>query len=285
MDTVAIIGMGLIGGSLGMAIKNKGISKKVIGVSRNTEHLKEALKKEALDEYSIDPIEATKDADLVFICTPISMIVPMIKTISTTAKKGCIITDVGSSKVDIVSEAEASVPQEIFFVGGHPMAGSERSGIKAATKYLLDGANYVLTRTDRTPGEAFGKLKDFIEKLDVDVSVMSPEQHDFCVAAVSHMPLAVAVSLVNAVCGLGKNRENCLKLASSGFRDTTRVASGNVEMGKDMFLSNGKAVLEMLSAFKSSLEDLEKMIQKKDIPGISAALEKAKNMRDGIYGS
>lgn len=285
MDTVAIIGMGLIGGSLGMAIKNKGIAKKVIGVSRNAEHLKEALAKEALDEYSQDPIEASKDADLIFICTPISTIVPMIKTISTTVKKGSIITDVGSSKANIVSEAENSVPPEIFFVGGHPMAGSERSGIKAATKYLLESTNYILTKTERTSETALKKLGDFIEKLDVELSIMSPEKHDSAVAAISHMPLAVAVSLVNSIDSLGKDKAACLKLASSGFRDTTRIASGNVEMGKDMFSTNGKAVLEMIGIFKKSLEQLEELIKKSDTAGISAELERAKDLRDGIYGS
>ena len=285
MDTVAIIGMGLIGGSLGMAIKNKGIAKKVIGVSRNADHLKEALAKEALDEFTLDPIEASRDADLVFICTPISMIVPMIKTISTTVKKGCIITDVGSSKVNIVSEAENTIPQEVFFVGGHPMAGSERSGIKAATKYLLEGTNYILTKTEKTSETALKKLGAFIEKLDVELSVMPPDKHDLAVAAISHMPLAVAVSLVNAINGLGKDKEASLKLASSGFRDTTRIASGNVEMGKDMFSTNGKAVLEMIGIFKKSLEHLEGLIKKGDIAAISAELEKAKDLRDGIYGS
>ncbi|MFA5105056.1 MAG: prephenate dehydrogenase [Candidatus Margulisiibacteriota bacterium] len=285
MDTVAIIGMGLIGGSLGMAIKNKGIAKKVIGVSRNAEHLKEALSKEALDEFTLDPIEASRDADLVFICTPISTIVPMIKTIFSTVKKGCIITDVASSKADIVLEAEKTVSPEVFFVGGHPMAGSERSGIKAATKYLLEGTNYILAKTEKTSEAALKKLGDFLEKLDVELSIMSPEKHDLAVAAISHMPLAVAVSLVNAIDSLDKEKNACLKLASSGFRDTTRIASGNVEMGKDMFTTNGKAVLEMIGVFKRSLEHLEELIKKGDAAAISSELERAKDLRDGIYGS
>ncbi len=285
MDKVTIIGMGLIGGSLGMAIKNKGLAGKVVGVSRNTEHLKEALAKEALDEYSIDPVEASKDADLIFICTPISMIVPMIKTVYAVAKKGCIVTDVGSSKAGIVSEAESSVPEGVSFVGGHPMAGSERSGIKAATKYLLEGSNYILTKTDKTPAQALEKLGGFIQKLDAELTVISPAMHDLAVAAISHMPLAISASLVNAVGGLGKEKELCLKLASSGFRDSTRIASGSVDMGKDMFVTNSGAVLEMIAAFKAALEKLEGLIKKGDAPGIAQELEKAKKLRDGVYGS
>jgi prephenate dehydrogenase len=285
MDKVTIIGMGLIGGSLGMAIKNKGLAGKVVGVSRNTEHLKEALAKEALDEYSIDPVEASKDSDLIFICTPISMIVPMIKTVSSVAKKGCIVTDVGSSKAAIVSEAESSVPEGVSFVGGHPMAGSERSGIKAATKYLLEGSNYILTKTDKTPAQALEKLGGFIQKLDAELTVISPAMHDLAVAAISHMPLAIAASLVNAVGGLGKEKELCLKLASSGFRDSTRIASGSVDMGKDMFVTNSGAVLGMIAAFKAALEKLEGFIKKGDASGIAQELEKAKKLRDGVYGS
>ncbi len=285
METIAIIGMGLIGGSLGMAVKNKGLAKKVIGVSRNSDHLKEALAKEALDEYTIDPLEASKNADLIFVCTPISMIVPMIKTVSAVAKKGCIITDVGSSKSGIVKEAESSVPEGIFFVGGHPMAGSEESGIKAATKYLLEGSNYILTKTPNTPAAALKELSSFIEKLDVEISVLSPESHDLAVAAISHMPLAVAVSLVNAVGSMGRDRELSLRLASSGFRDTTRIASGNVEMGRDMFLTNPGPVLEMISSFKASLDKLEELIRKGDVPGIAEELKRAKDLRDGVYGS
>jgi len=285
MNKIVVIGMGLIGGSLGMTIKNKDLAKKVVGVSRNIDHLKEAKTKEALDDLSVDPMEVCKDADLVFVCTPIASIVPMIKTISSVLKPGCIVTDVGSSKSQIVSEAEDAMPEGVFFVGGHPMAGSERSGIKAATKYLFEGTNYILTQTAKTSDEALKKLADFIEKLDVKLSIMSPEKHDLAVAAISHMPLAVAVSLVNAIGGLGQEKESCLRLASSGFRDTTRVASGNVEMGRDMFITNKKAVLEMIGNFKRSIEDLEFSIKEGDVSKITDRLERAKKLRDDIYGS
>lgn len=285
MNKIVVIGMGLIGGSLGMTIKNKDLAKTVVGVSRSIDHLKEAKAKEALDDFSVDPIEVCKDADLVFVCTPIASIVPMIKTISSVLKKGCIVTDVGSSKSQIVSEAEDAMPDGVFFVGGHPMAGSERSGIKAATKYLFEGTNYILTKTPKTSDEVLKKLADFIEKLDVKLSIMSPEKHDMAVAAISHMPLAVAVSLVNAIGGLGQEKDNSLRLASSGFRDTTRIASGNVEMGRDMFVTNKKAVLEMIGNFKAAVEELESSIKDGDISKINDHLERAKKLRDDIYGS
>lgn len=268
-----------------MAIKNKDLAEKVIGVSRNIEHLKEAKKKQALDEYTIDAIEASKDADIVFVSTPIAMIVPTVKTISSTVKKGCIITDVGSSKLSIVNELENSLREDVVFIGGHPMAGSERSGITAATKFLLEGTNYILTPTDKTDKQALETLKSFIEKLDVRLTMLSPEKHDMVVAGISHMPLAVAVSLVNTLSDMRDFKEEMVDLASSGFRDTTRIASGNVQMGQDMFLTNKTAVLEMLDRFKASLARLEDIIKEGNADKITAELEKAKKLRDSMYAA
>jgi len=285
IKTVAIIGMGLIGGSLGMAIKNKDLAEKVVGVSRNIDHLKEAKEKEALDEYSIDPIEATKDADIVFVSTPIAAIAPTIKTVCPTVKKGCIITDVGSSKAEIVSQIEGLVPDGVVFIGGHPMAGSERSGITAATKFLFEGTNYILTPTSKTDKEALKRLSGLIGQLDVKLSVIPAAVHDLAVAGISHMPLAVAVALVNTVCDTKEAKDVMLELASSGFRDTTRIAAGNVEMGRDMFSTNKKAVLRMLREFKASLEKLERLIEEGDPAKISAELEKAKKLRTDMYAA
>lgn len=285
INTIAIIGMGLIGGSLGMAIKNKDLAKKVIGVSRNIDHLKQAKGKEALDEYTIDAIEASKNADIVFICTPIGKIVPMVKTISSTVKEGCIITDVGSSKLQIVTDIENSIPDNIYFIGGHPMAGSERSGITAATKFLFEGTNYILTPTERTNKEALKILGDFIEKLDAKLSVLSPDKHDLVVAAISHMPLAVSVALVNTICDLQDQKEEMLKLAASGFRDTTRIAAGNIEMGKDMFISNKTAVLKMIEKYKEALIHLEGLIKEGDETKITSELEKARKLRTDMYAA
>lgn len=285
MKTITIIGMGLIGGSLGMAIKNRDLADKIIGVSRNIDHLKEAKSKEALDEYTIDMIEASRDADLVFICSPISSIIPIAKTIAGVVKEGCIITDVGSSKTKIVYEIENSIKKGVNFIGGHPMAGSEYSGIGAATKFLFDGANYILTQTANTDKEALLKLKTFLQKLDVNLVIMPPEKHDLVVAAISHMPLALAVSLVNTICDEDKDRDAMIELASSGFRDTSRIAAGSTEMGKDMFTTNKEAVLIMIDKFKKSLNILEEAIKQGDDNKILEELEKAKNLRVDMYAS
>lgn len=285
MDTVTIIGMGLIGGSLGMAIKNRNLAKMVIGVGRNIENLKEAQAREALDYYTTDIREGVREADLVFVCTPILTVVPIAQQAAMNVKKGCIITDVASSKREIVEEMDDCLTKDIFFVGGHPMAGSERSGIKAATKYLLEGTNYVLTKTEKTNEEALQKLKEFLEKLDINVLVMSPKEHDYAVAAISHMPLVIAISLTNTIAELKEHKENAIKLASSGFRDTTRIASGNIEMARDMFLTNERPILWMLEWYKIKLVELETAIKNGDIERMERLLNQAKNFRDSLYGS
>mgnify|MGYP001599935677 CR=1 FL=1 len=283
MKKVVIIGMGLIGGSLGMAIKNKDLAEQVVGVSRNIDHLKEAKKKCAREEYTIDPIEAVKDADLVFITTPINIIAATVKTIVSSLKEGAIVTDVGSSKLKIVEEVGSAVSGNIHFIGGHPMAGTEHSGIIAATKFLFEGANYILTPTEKTNKKALEKLKDFLSKLDVNIMVMPAAKHDLVVAGISHMPIAVSAALVNAIADMEGDRDAMLAAASGGFRDTTRIAAGNVEMALDMFTTNKTAVLTMIEKFKDSLEKLENMIRDGKVKEITAELEKAKELRAGMY--
>ena len=277
--------MGLIGGSLGMAIKNKDLAKKVVGVSRNTDNLKQAKDKKALDDFSIDPIEASREADIIFICTPIASIVPMVKTIAPFTKKGCIITDVGSSKACIVEELERSLSPNVTFIGGHPMAGSERAGISAATTFLFEGTNYIFTPTQNTDKNALETIKDFVLGLDVFVHVVEPQIHDKVVAGISHMPLAIAIALVNSINDIKSGKPEMLALAASGFRDTTRIAAGNVGMAKDMFTTNKTAVIEMLKEFRISLDKLESLIKDGDIKNLEAEIERAQKLRTEMYAA
>jgi prephenate dehydrogenase len=184
-----------------------------------------------------------------------------------------------------VEEVENSIPSDVHFIGGHPMAGTEHQGIRAANQFLFEGANYILTPTSKTDAQALIELKSFIEKLDVNLFLIPPDKHDLVVAGISHMPLAIAVSLVNTIADMGEERENMLKVTASGFRDTTRIAAGNVEMGKDMFISNRTAVLAMIRHFKKSLDKMETLIKEGDIEKITAELERAKKLRTEMYAA
>jgi len=281
IEKVTIIGLGLMGGSLAMAIKRKKLTKKIIGVGHRQVTVKKALKTRVINEGTINPQKGVSSADLIFICTPIRVIIPMLKKIARYIKPGCIVTDVGSTKGEIVKAAEKILPKRVHFVGGHPMAGSEKTGFDAATPDLYKGTTYILTPTPKTNKVALRTLERFLRKLNVNIVKLSPEKQDKLVAGISHLPLAVAASLVNTI-GSSKLKNEYMKLASSGFRDTTRVTSGSVRLSEDLLLTNKKALLPALKAFKQTLSKLEKAIKKGKV---KKELVKAKRLRDSRFST
>ena len=281
---VAAIGLGLIGGSIGLGLKRASKDLKIIGIPRREETIQEAINRGAIDEGTTDPKKGIAEADLIFICTPINLILPILKEISSSLKKGAIVTDVGSSKGEIVSQAEKVVPKGTYFVGGHPMAGKETVKLEAAEANLFEGKIWVLAPTSKTSPKALGEVGKSISLLGANLFEMDPKLHDLVVAGISHMPLVVAVALVNTVEYAEKGKDEMAHCASSGFRDTTRIASGDPVLGADMFTTNKKAVLKMLSAFKKSLSKIEKIIKEGDPNKIQKELEIIKTFRDSIYG-
>ncbi|MBN3033046.1 MAG: prephenate dehydrogenase/arogenate dehydrogenase family protein [Candidatus Saganbacteria bacterium] len=282
---IAIIGLGLIGGSLGLGLKKANLPDlKIVGIPRREETIGQAVALGAIDEGTTDHVKGVADADLIFICTPINLILPVIGEIAPGLRRGAIVTDVGSSKYEIVAAAEKALPKGSYFVGGHPMAGKETTKLEAAEADLFRGKTWILTRTSRTSQRAADKIKEVIGGLGCSIMESDPKTHDLAVAAVSHMPLAVAAALVNAVAGEAEN-ELMAKTAASGFRDATRIASGDPVLGVDMFLTNKKAVLKMIGAFKRSLAGLEKLIKESSGEKLREELAKAKSFRDSIFGS
>jgi len=281
LNNVCIIGLGLMGGSLALAIKRKKLAKKVIGVGHRKITVRKALKKRAINEGFVDAKKGVKTADLVFICTPIRSIIPMLKRIAKHLKPGCIVTDVGSVKGEIVRSAVQILPRRVHFIGGHPMVGSEQAGFDAAFPTLYEKGTYILTPTKKTSRRALKTLESFLKRLKGKIIKIAPEKQDKLVAGISHLPLAIAVSLVNTIAGSGLKNEY-LKLASSGFRDTTRVASGSVRLSEDLLLSNKKALLPAIAAFKNRLSILERSIKKRTIKG---KLVQAKRFRDKKFSS
>lgn len=279
---IAIIGLGLIGGSLGMAFKKK-TSARVLGLTRDKEKATLAVKLKVADYASTNFRGIVEGSNVIFICSPMNLIIPQLKKILQFVTPGTIITDVGSSKTKIVKEAEMLVKKGVFFIGGHPMAGKETTGMEAAESGLMAGKKYILTRTKKTDLMALNTLKALITSMGAKVQIMSPEEHDLAVAGISHMPLAVATALVESVAGAGQLEDEMKGLASSGFKDTTRIASGDPELGKDMFITNKKAILESLVRFKKALSMIEKLIENGDENKIMAKLDEIKNYRDSIY--
>ena len=273
---ITIIGLGLIGGSLGMVIKEKHLAGKITGVSRRRSTIVRALSLKAVDKVTLDMKRSVKDADLVIVAAPVLKIIDIAKVISKELKKGAIVTDAGSTKADIVKEVEKILPKTVKFVGSHPLAGSEKSGIAFADKDLFKGAYCVLTKSNKTDSKAISKLKKFWTGLGMKVDIMSPDKHDKILSRLSHLPHASGTALCNA-CG-----KNDLYLSAGGFRDTTRIASGNPELWLDIFLTNRKNVARDIKNLKKELSKIEAALNKNNKTELLRLLRKAKIIRDSI---
>lgn len=280
---IAIIGLGLIGGSMGLKLRTTNSELKVIGIPRREETIAKAIELGAIDEGTTDHKKGVIGVDLVFICTPINLIVPILTDIAPNLKKGAIVTDVGSSKEQIVAEAAKILPKTVFFIGGHPMAGKEKVKLEEAEANLFDGKKWILTPTKKTNKNALEQLTQLIVLMGAKIVTIEPQLHDLVVAAISHMPLAVSAALVNTVVDSKKGKKEMMDCAASGFRDTTRIASGDPILGVDMFTTNKKAVLQLIESFKKSLTRLAELIEGGNVDAINDELEKAKNFRDSIY--
>ncbi len=278
-NNITIIGVGLIGGSIGLGIKRKHLANKVIGVFRRKSTLDKALARKAVDAGSMTIKDGVKDADLIILATPVHLIPGMAEEAMKYAKKGVIITDAGSTKKWIVDKIEKIVPHSKFFVGSHPMAGSEHKSVEFAVSDLMEGSPCIITKTRNTDKTAMAKLVKFWKAMGAQVKVMSPEEHDVSVAMISHLPHLVAFSLAGAV------PIKDLSLAAEGFKDTTRVASSDPELWADIFLSNSSRLIKSGRTFERYYKKLIKALSKKDHGGVVRLLKSAKSKRDKfVYG-
>ena len=279
---IAIVGVGLIGGSLGMAWRARGAAAEVVGVTRREETIAEALKVGAIDRGTTDPLEGVRDADVVVIATPVGLIVPMAKRIAPALRPGCIVTDVGSTKSVVCREIWADRGARYVFIGGHPMAGSEKAGVLAADLYLFQNAPYVLVPPEGCPESALETLVGLSKAAGAVPMIMDCDRHDAIVATVSHLPHIVAAALVNAATARGKQYESLLQLAAGGFRDTTRVASGVEDVWTDICLTNAEQIAAALDAFQFELSRFRQAIERKDREALEAALKEARIARDSL---
>ncbi len=255
---IAVIGLGLIGGSILKSLKGK--SYKLIAVARREETIQKAKEQNLADVYSTD-LKVIKSADIVFICTPINKIKTMINNVIEYAKSDAIITDVASLKV-FVMEYIINLQKPVKFIGGHPMAGTEHKGLDSALDDLYIGAKWILTPSDNINEEDINTLKNIINSTGAKTVITDANKHDFAVALISHMPLFLSQALFSYVSSYPDKevRELALKLAASGFRDTTRLAATNVELAQDMIVNNLQNVLSASDGLKNSLTSLENLL-------------------------
>lgn len=272
-DKVAIIGVGLIGGSIGLAIKKKKIAKVIVGASRTNKTLNLALKLKAVDKTTQIVSEAVKDADLVILCQPIEAIIDSLPKIAKFLKQGAIVTDAGSCKEGIVKSAERVLPQNVFFVGSHPLAGSEKKGIDFASDKLFANSLCILTPTSHTNKKALKIIQSFWQRLGAKTLILKPPVHDEKIAFVSHLPHILAFNLINSI------PPAHLKFASTGLKDTTRIAASDPVIWKDICLSNSKQILKAISKFEIALSNLKRQISRKNSAGLLSEFSKAQKIR------
>lgn len=282
IDRLAIIGVGLIGGSLARALREAGAVNHIVGIGRNSANLDDALSLGICDEVTQDVKKGVAGADMVFISVPVCSIPIVVAEIAPFIKKGCIVTDGGSVKSYIVSECEKIMPQGCYFVGGHPIAGTEHSGAASSFATLYKNKRCILTPTEQTNSEALEKVESMWKITGAAVCSMEPGHHDRIFAEISHLPHAVAYALVHAVGTADAEGENVLSYSAGGFRDFTRIASSDPIMWRDISLMNRKALLSSIDGFSASLSELKKRIENSDMDGLTEFFTTAKQFRDGI---
>jgi len=275
---VAIIGVGLIGGSLGKALKKHGLAKEIVGVSRRDEALSAAVQMKAIDEGTHDFKKAVMNADLVVLATPVHVVPAMFDKIAPHLKRGSIVTDVGSTKVSIVASAKEKLPNAPFFVGSHPVAGSEKRGVEFSSGDLFQKTTCLMTPTEETHRQAFDRVKRMWTAIGAQVRTMTPEEHDQTLAYVSHMPHVIAYALMAAI------PDEYLPLAGQGLKDTTRIASSSPEVWHDICFANARNILEALDACVANLGVLRKAINEDEGKILVNEFKKAKAKRDKIHG-
>ncbi len=261
----AIVGVGLIGGSVGLALRARSGCSRVVGVGRSPDALEAALRRGALDEAATDLAAGLRGADLVVLAAPVRACIGLLPAVAAAVGPDAVITDVASTKAEIV----AAAPPGPAFVGGHPLAGSERSGIEAASADLFEGATWVLTPGGATATWAVERVAALAAGLGARPVVMDAATHDRRVAAVSHLPQAVAVALAAAV------PVEALPLAARGFRDTTRLADSSPEVWNDVFATNRDNVVAMIAAMEDVLGELRAAIAGGDEAAVAAIFVRA----------
>ncbi|MCU6708343.1 prephenate dehydrogenase [Paenibacillus sp. J5C_2022] len=279
MMKVSIFGVGLIGGSIALCLKDKpGI--KVVGYSPRLSSAEKYVQRGVVDEATTSVEEAAADADFIFLCVPVGHMDEYLRQLSSCKlKKGCIVTDVGSTKASVMHSAAALKQEGVTFIGGHPMAGSERTGVEAASYHLLENAFYVLTPAPSAAEESVQALEQLLSHTRANIVTVEAELHDDIVGAISHLPHIIAVALVNQVRLYNESNGLYEALAAGGFRDITRIASGDPALWRDILLDNRDVLLKHLKDWNSGIEEFVRMLEQGDGDGISEAFRLAGEFR------
>jgi len=276
---VAIIGVGLIGGSFAKALKKHSLSEEIIGYGRSEKSLKKALDLGLIDGYRLNFSENMKDFDLVVLATPVGVIVSIIKKIIPFLRPDTIVFDAGSVKREIVKEVESFIPPHITFIGGHPIAGNENSGPEAAKDDLFFGHKMIFTPTRNTKRKELEKLINLWKKIGCEIVIMDKDRHDEIFAQVSHLPHVIAYCLVNSIFDYFGSSDILTNFSAGGLKDYTRIAQSNPEMWRDILLMNKEYILKALDSFEEHLLMLKESLFNNDGEKLLKEFEKSREIK------
>ena len=284
IERLCVIGVGLIGGSLARALRDAGHVREIVGASRNPVHLQRAVELGVIDRFDTDLASAVQGADMIFVSVPLGAMGAVFRSIRDALTDGAVVTDGGSVKASVVadiSEAIGEIPS--WFVPGHPIAGTEQSGVDASFSELYKDRRVILTPLAETDATAVSRVRAMWEAVGATVSEMDVKHHDEVLAATSHLPHILAYTLVESLARMSEQRE-IFEYAAGGFRDFTRIASSDPVMWRDICLANGEALLNMLERFNRDLASLSEAIRASDGDRILQIFSEAKSARDGFAG-
>jgi cyclohexadieny/prephenate dehydrogenase len=276
---ITILGPGLLGGSIGLAVREHKLAGKVVAWGRRIESARAAVKCGAADVAALTPGEAVANSDLVILCTPVGSMLPLAREFRSKLSKGCIVTDVGSTKYDVVKHLSTLLSGRATFIGSHPMAGAEKDGLSAAKAKLFEGAVCILTPLPRTRTVPLKKLADFWQSLGCSLKTTSPAEHDEIVSYVSHLPHLVAAALVNLV---GSRKAEAFNFIGNGFRDMTRIASGPPEMWAEIVMTNREEIRRCVDRMIDELESIRRNIANQSDIDIRSYLRRAREQREEL---
>lgn len=280
MKKLVIFGVGLIGGSLALALKQAQFVTHVVGVGRTRASLEEALALNIIDHAETEIASAVHGADVVMIAAPVAQTRDILQKIQPFLEPNTVVTDAGSTKGDVLEAATQVLGHQVNqFVGGHPIAGAEKSGASAALANLYSNKNVILTPTSETKAEALASVRALWQACGANVSTMQADEHDAIFAAVSHLPHLLAFALVDDIASRN-NADQLFRFAASGFRDFTRIAGSHPEMWRDISLANKTALLGELASFKHELNTLQRLLETGDSDGLHALFERASRARN-----
>jgi len=277
---ITIVGVGLLGGSIGLAVRRHRLAGEIAGFVRRAASLKDCEKVGAVDYAVTDLLAAVSNADLVILCTPLAQMPALAKQILPALKRGAIVTDVGSVKADVVRELESIIARSgAHFVGSHPMAGGEKMGVLAARADLFENAVCIVTPSKKSSATAVRKVEQFWKSLGACTLRLGAVEHDQLVSRSSHLPHVVAATLAGLVLDPRQPKAQA-GLCATGFRDTTRIASGSPEMWRDIALANRKNLSQSVDAFVTELKKFQDALKRGDAKGVETIFATAKQRRD-----